>query len=399
MTITSNSPITSLYDDELYLNNNFFQPKLFFTDSATKMSYMILRKEKTQTKVITSGVLQGHPNGTDYDYRFDFSNYIKIDNQFTPQVTGDVDGKSYQFSGNNTCRLFFVYSTTDFNLINTNITAGNLSLLTNGEVILAANKTVDLLTATGYGEFVFIDKSEDIESISIGTNKKAFFNQYLPITSYRGELKIRVQTTSLVYYVSVIKSEADDYKVCLLWVPFDCQSIWIQYKVGSTYRDSYLLYPEKICAVPFYFFNKNGMFDALYCTGVNNEINTVKRETLQVGNKKIQTGITINKQLKQNTGLRLTQGQIYSLMSSPLVYVIYYGDGNLVLNEGAIPIRDENNNYVILEGALSFKEYIIDLEVFNGYNGKKISEKNLELTFTDTKQYKRYTNANITFFD
>ena len=399
MTITPNSPIDTLYSGALYLSNNYFTPKLFFTDSAIKMSYMILREENTQTKVITSGVLQGHPNGVDYDYRFDFTNYIKIDNQGTPQVTGDVDGTNYQFSGNNTCKLYFVYSITDFDLVNTNIIAWNLSLLTNGEVILATGKTVDLLIATGYGEFRFIDRSADVDFINIGTNKKAFFNQYLPITSYTEELKIRVQTISTVYYVSVIKADADDYKVCLLWVPFDCQNIVIQYKAVNSYRDFYLLKPEKICAVPYYFFNKNGMFDALYCEGKDNEINTVKRETLQVGNKKIQTSITINKQLKQNTGLKLTQDQIYSLMGSPLVYVIYYGYGDLILDEGGVPIRDENHNYVKLEGGLSFKEYMIDLESFEGYNGKKISERNLELTFTDPKQYKRYTNANITFFD
>lgn len=366
MTIINTSPIPSLYEEELYLNDSTFTPKLFFTDTNTKLCYFIMRNDK----VITQGVLQGHSNGTNYDYRFDFSNYIKIDNQQTIKLSGNTT--NYQFNGNNSCGLYFVYSTTDFSLVNTNITAGNLTLLSTGEVILASGKTIDNIVCTEYGYFKFLDQIYGPSNIEIGTAKKAYFEQYLPIISYTDEVKIRIETSTLVSYVYMYKNAAYDYRACLLYVPIDCKNIWIQFKVGSNYLDKYLLYPYKLCATPYYYINDNGIFDAIYCTGIGNEIDTITKTNLTVGNKQIQTGISIAKQIKHNTGFNITQEQMYSLMKSPLVYKLYNG---------------------------TLKEYVIANTTFEGYNGKKLSGKNIELVLTDPVKYTRKTNYTTTFFD
>ena len=366
MTILNTSPIPSMYEEELYLNDSSFIPKLFFTDTNTKLCYFIMRNDK----VITQGVLQGHNNGTNYDYRFDFSNYIKIDNQETISLTGN--STNYQFNGNNSCELYFVYSTTDFTLVNTNISNGNLTLLSTGEVILTSGKTIDDIVCTEYGYFKFIDAIDSFNNILIGTAGKAYFGQFMPIISYTDEVKIRIQTTSLVSYVYMYKNTNYDYRGCLLFVPVDCQNIWIQFKVGSNYIDKYLLYPEQNCSTPYYFFNENGMFDAIYCEGTANEVDTITRTSLTVGKKQIQTGINIQKQIKHNTGFNITQSQMYSLMKSPLVYK--------------------------LEGSI-LKEYVISNNSFDGYNGKKLSGKNIELILTDPVKYERKTNYTTTFFD
>ena len=53
----------------------------------------------------------------------------------------------------------------------------------------------------------------------------------------------------------------------------------------------------------------------------------------------------------------------------------------------------------LLKEPLKFKEYVLETSEFGGYNGKKLSNKNIELILLDPKQYKIRTNYNLNFFD
>lgn len=372
MTITPNSPINTDINFLININDSSFDPRLFFTDANNKFYYMLLRKEFDGViKVVASGILQGHPNGINYDYRFDFTNYIKIDNQGTPVLT-PFGYNSYTFSGTNSCPIYLCISSVN-NMIDQNISNGNLQLLTNGEVILDGQVTPDELICSYYFEYNFVDKDTNnigVNNVLLPTISIPNRGMLFPVTTNRYNIRVDVYANNTAIHNDFIKT--GDYSCGLIYIHNDCTQVNIYALINNSYVLTYELSPKNTCNSPYYFFNKNGAFDALYCEGIANEVDSVERNTLQVGNKKIQTEISIIKQIKQNTGLKLTQEQVYSLISSPLVYKL---------------------------NASIFKEYILDTNVFEGYNGKKVSEKNLELVFTDPKKYKRYTNANITFFD
>jgi hypothetical protein len=45
------------------------------------------------------------------------------------------------------------------------------------------------------------------------------------------------------------------------------------------------------------------------------------------------------------------------------------------------------------------KRWLLDTNTFEGYNGSKLSEKNIQLQLSDEKTYRRKTNFNLTFWD
>ena len=57
------------------------------------------------------------------------------------------------------------------------------------------------------------------------------------------------------------------------------------------------------------------------------------------------------------------------------------------------------DNCILLFPTEEYKEYILETSEFGGYNGKKLSNKNIELILLDPKQYKIRTNYNLNFFD
>ena len=78
--------------------------------------------------------------------------------------------------------------------------------------------------------------------------------------------------------------------------------------------------------------------------------------------------------MKLNTGYNITEEQMHDIMVSPYVYLF-----------------DEETE--------EYKEYILETSEFGGYNGKKLSNKNIELILLDPKKYKIRTNYNLNFFD
>jgi hypothetical protein len=74
---------------------------------------------------------------------------------------------------------------------------------------------------------------------------------------------------------------------------------------------------------------------------------------------------------------------------------------NITLNWVKLEIGDVATPYTLsLDNYIpSAKEYDIETQNFTSFNRKKLSQKNIELTFTDPKIYKRKTNNTIDFFD
>ena len=79
ITITSDSPIQSTFG-VYYLNEPNQKNELFIQDTKNvNLEFSIVRKEGALYKVIYSGKATGYKSGSNYYYRFNFDNFIKID--------------------------------------------------------------------------------------------------------------------------------------------------------------------------------------------------------------------------------------------------------------------------------------------------------------------------------
>lgn len=502
-TITNNSPI-DITGGTLYLNDPDFESNLFFTDSNSSLYYMIISGQY----VVTSGILQGYYNGTNYDYRFDFNNYIKIDNQSIGDFINIDNIGSFKFSGNNSCTLSFCLDTVD--MIYSNITAGNLQRLSNGEVTYTSGHTISNIVSDNIFTYKFWDKVEG-DDILIETNQVVEYNKYVIFTVYTGSFYYTIKDTNNNYILTLSSGDnwtsGYDYTVYMIRIP--STTLFLDYTIFD--RNTVQLFANIIYAkcygyTNYYFWNPNGTFDTLHCTGSDYINETVTKNSVQVGNRTIYTDIVTKKEIKQNTGFGLSQDQVYGLIKTPNVIklneIINY-DGinlvnnsyrNLTINTYGIPFSDDikliedqtytlsMNGYISNEALLAGevmacilytsdwtwsteihinttgtstnsitfvapqtdeynigiwrkpqsessnsihinwykvefgsvatpwkdsvdkyiplkKEYTINDNTFDGYDYKKLGERNIELTFTDPKEYKRKTNKNITFFD
>jgi len=322
--ILSNSPITA-YNDTLYINDETFEPKLFFTDTYSSLYYMLLRKDDTQTTVISSGKLNGYNNGISYNYRYDFNNFIRIDNQLNPTFINVDELGSLKFNGNNSCMLSLLID--DVDLLQANKTSGKLQTKTNGEVILNPVNTTSQLVCNQMFEYKFWDKSKGLD-ILLQSNPQYERSSYFPITMYNGSVKYEFlsstsTTAKLVTTQLLTKTNGYDYTVYLLRIPELCLRFVIQ---GFDTEGFPLFNSTNLTQCKesnnYFFWNKNGSFDVLHCSGNNNEVNVIKKNNLQIGNSTIITDIEIRKQIKQNSGLKLKQEQVYSLIASPKAITI-----------------------------------------------------------------------------
>jgi len=517
-TIKYNSPI-KVTTGTLNLNNSDFSSKLFFDSSVSTYNYIIIR----DNYVIAKGILSGYNNNTNYDYRFDFNDFIKIDNQ-NEIILNNIDlSGCMTFDSKCSCNLSLLIDTTD--IISQNITAGHLVLLSNGQVSLVGGHTIEQLICDNLFNYKFIDKDDDsvykFETIITKTQ-----DTFISITIYSG-----YTFSYSLQYVNITPTEISNSELSVT-AGYDRKTFlintsnpanlfnWTIYNSDTEQTlisDSWVLSPTN-CYNQWYFYNPNGTFDTIKTTGNLNEISNITKDTIKVGDKIINTNIVNNKQIKQNTGFSLTDSQIKGLIYSPYIYTLdnvdnyinpnlfndslmpefetsygtitkmpaigeeefmrfvpygyvfglngfpftYYDGfnyymsmylrsdvdiqirfgidviGQVVFNLLAhqwklctfpiIPSGSFTNSILYLasnesctldfkklklefgsqpsewspsvyDSPAKIKEYTIDNKIFDGYNGKKLSQKNIELLFNDPKSYKRKTNYTTNFFD
>lgn len=387
ITIIDKSPIQATGNTsttlELYLNDPEFESKLFFTHTGATLHYAIMRIDDDYTRVISYNKLVGHYNGTVYEYRFDFNNYIEINNQSIPSlkelsgtsINGNIVDNVKYFSNNNSDKLYYLISSTE--IVNNNLRLDNFTKLVNGEIILSLDKTINDVISDQYFYFKFNDLIQPSEVFNYPSIDAINGTRY-PITIYDNiNIKVIVHTIDDTIYYMLPKELLDpkEYKVYIFTIPCDCIDISIYELVDSTFilRNVIKTINKNINYNDYYYLNDNGIFDILRCIGTKNESSTVTKNVLQIGNRNIATSIINNKQIKQNIGLNITDEQVRSLLVTPLIYSI-------------------DNNYNI-------KEYVLETNTFDSYQGKKLSERNIELTFTDPKIYRKKTNYTIDIFD
>lgn len=326
ITITTNSPIPATSGTH-YINADTFEPKLFFTDTVASYNYILLRKDSDATRVVSNGKLQGF-GSSPYKYRFDFSNYIKIDNQEDIVFENFDQVGSVKFSGNNSSTLYLCIDTVD--LLAANILSGVLTSEINGMIKVATGHTVAEIVCDQMLEYKFWDKKEET-LIMFESNPVVDFNKYFVVTMYGGHLYYNYYTSSnSVACASPMMTKASgyDYTVYMLRIP--ANTLWLGLQGYD--NENHQIIGGNITAqcydyTNYYFWNPNGTFDSLHCKGTDNIIETISKKNIQIGNKAVYNDITILKQIKQNSGFSLTQEQIYGLLESPsVVSMIEAGD-------------------------------------------------------------------------
>lgn len=328
MVITNNSPITTT-DSTIYINNVDYDPRVFFTDTGSTFYYILLR----DNIVVSTGILSGHYNGSTYDYRFNFNNYIKIDNQMSPIFENFDQVGSIKFSGNNSSILTLCIDTTD--LLAANILAGNLTSAMNGIISVSSGHTTSQIVCDNIFEYKFWDKTEE-SLIMFESNPVIDFEKYFVITMYGGRLYYNYYENSnsvIVASPMMTKTNGYDYTVYMLRIPEGTAWLGLQgydnnnhQIIGKSIQSQCYGYNN------YYFWNPNGSFDSIHCKGNDNVIDTISKNSVQVGNRKVYTDITIQKQITQNTGFGLTQNQVYSLIESPTVIKIIEAEDQILNN-------------------------------------------------------------------
>lgn len=91
------------------------------------------------------------------------------------------------------------------------------------------------------------------------------------------------------------------------------------YNLGKTGVETFEYTVNNTCYKPYYFFNTNGMYDAIYCTANKNIINNVEKEYININDKQFVYKINTTEQIRQNSGFELTESQVYSLIKTPYV--------------------------------------------------------------------------------
>lgn len=357
--IHPSSPISTT-SGTIYTNSPTASTELFIYDNSYS-SHMVtfIRKEGTKYKLVYTGMVHGFPDiYYEYLYRFDFGRFIKY-NGIDTTLTHDGPYLSY-FSGNNDCDLTLCFGdifTTSGYMIDT---------YPNGEKYLKPGYTPTDVIATKY-RYTFIDREDSIGYYKPGA---LYRDSWYPITVYSGTVHFSLFDTSntLLKTSSIGVDSGYNYKVAFIKIPSNVRSV--QFAYGATGLPE--IYPSEGCVKQVFFMGRNGSFDALHCTGVDNVREEVRKEYIAVGKNTIITKQETQKQIIQNTGLGISSSQMYGLLNSSLVY------------------RVENGK---------FQEYKLENTEFGGYNGVQLSGRNLELTLTLPYTTSRVTSKQASFLD
>lgn len=375
ITISSKSPI-KVTSGTFRINDPLFDPRLYFTHSASLLYYMLTIKVGTKYHIIANGKLQAYNDGTSNLYKFDFTNYIKINNQISISDIIGVSSGLFRYDGYDNCKIWFHYSTTE--LYNTNLTAGKLLVKSNGDVVINTGYNPTTLTQEGYLDYIFQDINEyNDEYVMIPTNPLPYRDSYYPII-VKGGYKIKyIITPDLGSDIINTVQSNSTYDYTLFLINVGSNYAYFSWELltpagASTGKSGWY---ETLCGTGinhYYYLNSEGMFDILHCTGTKNISDLTTKKSLQLKDKTIITSLTTQKQIKQNTGFNLTDTQIRELMRAPFIY-----------------------NF----RADTLTRYNLENDTFTGYNGLNLSGKNIELIFTDPKTYRRNTNHTTTFFE
>lgn len=379
-----------------YLNATNFDSRLLFSDTNAALNYAVIRYDydDSKYKVIANGRLEGYSNNTDYDYRFDFENYIRIEHYKTLNLDkfNSRNDIQYQSLPKYMSRISLVLYTG--NILTAN--AGKITKQANGEYWLNAGQTPSSLVYTYEYDYKFYDKSTN--TLNPVTTSPLIYNEgWLPVTVYSSTVPTTIVTKDssnitieTINLYSTIEGVATVYLIYIF-------PTYATVEIGTT---SVLkrFKPLNCESNRLYYWNIDGALDVIYSDGNTHSVSTVNKEYVRIGNNKLPVKINIENQLKVNTGFKLAQEQIYGLIKSPFLFELYKNapDENLLYEKLAgIFFKLEDGSAL----KTLTKRWLLDTNSFEGYVGSNYSERNIELVLTEEKVSKRLTNIDLDFYD
>lgn len=377
MNILQNSDIKSLIST-IYLNNAGQGTNLFYSSEESRQYYFLLR----DSTIVANGVMKGYRErgASLYKYRYDFFNFIKINNQnILAGTTLDTYG-SYKIVGDNSSTLHLYVGSND--ILTQNINNELIDTYGDGTLILYPGKYYTDLLSDNRVDITFVDAKSLVQDFlpikyRLETGKPTI-GSYTPITVYgicTFTYTFKDKYGDVIYSSPYPQTSTTEkgYSLYMLMIPSDCTTI--NYTLAredmTTVNENIEIYD--ICSTPYYFWNDNGAFDVIRLTGVRNIVELVDKKYINVNGTQIPITIDITQQIKHNSGFQLPQEQIYSLIKAPIVDEIKFGQSHNILN--------------------------INLTSFEGFNGTNLSNRNIEFIFTRPKDSKRVTGKTIGFTD
>lgn len=367
ISIYSNSPLQAQVQS-VYMNDTTYENEVFWTDDAFAVpafTYIVTRwiPELQLHKIVAHGNLKGRLNENGfYDYRFNFDKYIRIPKLDFSNIVKVNNYFSY-IDGINSSRVALLINTGDILTINSPL----ITINANGEYFLNSGVDPDDVVANRFEYFFKDRKTYD----SLYYDDELIANSIFPITVFAEIVDTTLYYASTFTGYSLSTTTGYDFKIGLYSVPSDVRRLEIFYNSALTN-----IYPTEICSNDYFYVNTDGYFDVIRATGTKRLVDNVEKNNIQLNNNIIISKAIITKQIVQNTGFLIDETKVYDILQAGIVYV-------LTSNSGTI----------------TAKEYVIDNDTFDGYSGKRLSDKNVEITLTDTKKYERIQQKEIGFFD
>jgi len=313
MIIETNSFLQS--NGKYYLNADDFDSRLLLSDdSINSYFYAVVRLDSTDNiwKVIANGKLSGYIDAYSRNlFKFDFSNYIKISHY--KDLNEDPELGIHSFVSKVTSNVALILNpflpfTSYTSLITTK---------TNGEVWLNGLPSSFTSPNLVYN-FTFVDGISDKPLRC--TSPVLYTNSWWPVT-----IPLDV-TYSITVYAGVTVSHTTsgisswNNRVVLIFVPSYGTSVHINIAgVNIIYTPV-----KSVCSNQLFYYSSDGQFDMIYLEGNTHKVDNITKKYVRLNNKELPISIKTQKQLKCNTGFKLKQDQIYSLLKTPHTFFVEY---------------------------------------------------------------------------
>ena len=371
------SPIKSSDVQILTINSSTYKgAEWMFSDSRPFLNVMILRSDANT--IITSEPyyiidiieMVGFNNGTDYDYRIDFSNYIKMKYPSTITMSGysqHVNVIDLDYFGSN---IMMCASTGDPLVENASL----ITTLSNGQMFV--NNTSLLVNLVIY-RFFMLDRNytQYIFINDLYLNSKFIVNLGASYSYKVKNLSFYDSFNNLISdYGTSTEIQGIDYK--FRSVLFDVPTNAHKMIITTSWSDFDTITTKYVsdCAKNQYFFIDNyNSLSSIICTGKRETIYDVEKETIKISNKTKNLKIYRQKRYSQNTGLHYKEQDIYNLLVSPFIFEI-------INNFWIVRYRLQNNSV-------------------EGYNTKKLSARNFVLDLARDNKQQIYVDFENNFYN
>lgn len=376
MVIESFSPLQTSVTT-YYLNSTTYKgSELMFNDSVATLYCTILRKDytyPTRYYILENLKLHGFNNGTNYNYRVDLQNWIKIvhNDQFT-LTSLSTSIKTFNLN-NYDCELRVFISTTNPLLDNAsriNSTLGNGQLYVSATDIssFTANKLIDY--------WIFSDSTKTNLKLAdfLYTNSKYLITLGMVSNYTIDYIRSYDKNNSPVYNSTLetdISSSTSYYKIIMIDVDPKVYKMVIGYRVSGTLYEV-TKYTTTCATNQYFYYSTNAQIDSIVCTGKREDVKNITKEEIKLSNKTKIVKIESEIKYTQQTGLRVPQSKIMDLSTTPFLF-------------------EFNSDW-------TYTKWILGNETFEGYTNKKISERNLTLDLTRENGIRRYTNFENNFY-